>query len=611
MELRVLGPVEARDHQGKLIALPGAKVHTVLAALILAEGHAVSDDHLSSMLWAWNPPATMSAQIYTYVSRLRKRLGPDVELIRRSRGYQLRTDHVTLDLAEFERSASSGRTALAQGRYAHAAKDLRAALDLVRGPALSNVTEFLADSERPRLEELRLAVVEDWIEAELALGRHRRLVPDLTSLTAEHPMRERLRAQLMTALYHCDRQVDALAVFQAGRRILAEELGIDPGETLVGVHQAVLEGRLPRVAPAPAEASTRPSRPAMLPPDVCDFTGQHAELERIRLRLESGTGAATRQAFVTGMAGVGKSALALHAAHRLRDLFPDGQLYAALRGTDGAARRPAEILTSFLRALGVDPAGREDSLDELVRLYRTHSVGRRILTVLDDAADQEQLAPLLPSSPEAAVLVTSRRHLPGASGRDTTVLVPLPDDAATRLLATVAGPERIAAEPGAAQQIVRACAGLPLALRIAAVRLAARPHWPVARLAARLADPATRLDELNYGELDVRAAVSRSLYEVSGRCRQALPALAVFGTGGFVAEDAAQELKTSRAQAEQTLEQLVDARLLEPVETGPGRAAYRLHELVLLAVPALSVASLKHTAPWRGLPRALTLMPAG
>lgn len=614
MELRVLGQVEARDDEGRVIALPGTKVHTVLATLILADGHAVSDDHLSAMLWAWDPPATMSAQLYTYVSRLRKRLGPDVELIRRSRGYQLSARQVTLDLLEFGRFAHHGRAALAQGRYHQAARELRAALDLVRGPTLSNVTEFLADAERPRLEEMRLAAVEDWIEAELTLGRHHRLVPDLTSLIAEHPMRERLRAQLMTALYRCDRQVDALAVFQSGRRILADELGIDLGETLTAIHQAILEGALPRVVPARIEAAPRVSVPAMLPANLPDFTGRLGELDWLRARLEPGAGDRTRQAFVTGMAGVGKSALALRAAHALRDRFPDGRLYADLTRPDGEPRDPAGILRSFLRALAVDTGAGEDALDELVRLYRTHSVGRRILVVLDNTVGHDQLSALLPSNPEAAVLVTGRRHPRGASGRDTTVLAPFTDEEATRLLAAVAGPERIAAEADAAREIVRSCAGLPLAVRIAAVRLAARPHWPVARLAARLADPQSRLAELTYGDLGVRESVERSLREVSTRGREALPALAVFGTRKFVTEAAAQRLRTSEISAEQTLEELVDARLLEPVGTGrAGRSVYRLHDLVLLTARPPHVDPPAHTCtdPWRSLTPALPLRPDG
>ncbi|CAN3982224.1 BTAD domain-containing putative transcriptional regulator [Kitasatospora purpeofusca] len=619
MHLGVLGPVEVHDDDGRMVELPGTKVHTVLATLILADGQTVSDDRLSSMLWAWDPPTTMSAQIYTYVSRLRKRLGPDVELIRRPRGYLLRADRAGLDLTEFERSAGAGRTALAGRRWAEAARELRSALDLVRGPALTNVTEHLADVERPRLEELHLAALEDWYEAELALGRHHRLVPDLTSLTAEHPMRERLRAQLMTALYRCGRQSDALAVFHSGRRILLEELGVDPGEALTGVHMGVLDGSLAQNAPEPAPepVALRPAAPAMLPPDLPDFTGRQDQLDQLMRLVEPHPIARTRRAFLTGPAGIGKSALAVHAAHLLRERFPDGQLYADLGDGEGAAKDPAEVLSCFLRALGVEPAGRDLGLDELTRLYRTHSAGRRLLVLIDNAPGTGRITALMPTGPDAAFIVTSRRHLTGASARDTTVLAPFTEEESTDLLAAVAG-ERIGADPRAAREITAACAGLPLAVRIAGVRLAARPQWSAARLAHRLADPGTRLDELSFGELRVRDSLLRSLDGVDERTRRILPALSAFGTGAFPAEAAARLLRLPEAAAEGALEELVDARLLEPVAApgrpgGSGGSAYRLPELVLLLTTGLGDdARHDYPDPWRGLARAVVnLRPTG
>ncbi|MEV0192677.1 BTAD domain-containing putative transcriptional regulator [Kitasatospora purpeofusca] len=616
MHLGVLGPVEVHDDDGRMVELPGTKVHTVLATLILADGQTVSDDRLSSMLWAWDPPTTMSAQIYTYVSRLRKRLGPDVELIRCPRGYLLRADRAGLDLTEFERSAGAGRTALAGRRWAEAARELRSALDLVRGPALTNVTEHLADVERPRLEELHLAALEDWFEAELALGRHHRLVPDLTSLTAEHPMRERMRAQLMTALYRCGRQSDALAVFHSGRRILAEELGVDPGEALTSVHMGVLDGSLAQNAPEPAPepVALRPAAPAMLPPDLPDFTGRQDQLDQLMGLVEPHPIARTRRAFLTGPAGVGKSALAVHAAHLLRERFPDGQLYADLGDGEGPAKDPAEVLSCFLRALGVEPAGRDLGLDELTRLYRTHSAGRRLLVLIDNAPGTGRITALMPTGPDAAFIVTSRRHLTGASARDTTVLAPFTEEESTDLLAAVAG-ERIGADPRAAREITAACAGLPLAVRIAGVRLAARPLWSAARLADRLADPGTRLDELSFGELRVRDSLLRSLDGVDERTRRVLPALAAFGTGAFTAEAAARLLRLPEATAEGALEELVDARLLEPVAVPgrPGGSAYLLPELVLLLTTGLGDDARHHYPdPWRGIARAVVnLRPTG
>ncbi|MGW4895812.1 BTAD domain-containing putative transcriptional regulator [Kitasatospora sp. NPDC004240] len=615
MELRVLGPVEVLDDRGLHIELPGVKAQTVLAGLLLANGQTVSDTHLSDMLWAWDPPTTMTAQIYTYVSRLRKRLGPHIELIRRPRGYQLLTHNAELDLTTFERLTRRGRDAQARGNLSQAADDLRAGVSRYRGTVLGNVTEFLADAERPRLEELRLAAQEDLVEVELALGRHQRLVPELTALTTEHPTRERLRAQLMTALYRCDRQSDALAVFHAGRRILAEELGIDPGATLTTVHQAVLEGTLglPAAGPAPAvrlgpSAAARPV-PAMLPPDVADFTGRRAELAQLeRLVAADAAGAGPRRALITGMAGVGKSALAVHRAHSLRDRFPDGQLYADLTDRDGTARSPETVLTSFLHALGVESATPDQGLLELIRLYRTHCAGARLLVVLDNAVSNAQIAPLLPNGPESAVIVTSCRHLLAASGRDTLALPVFDDGESMELLAALVGPERIAADLPSARAIVDSCAGLPLAVRIAGVRLAARPHWPLSRLAGRLADQGTRLDELSFGELRVRETIRRSLREVSLRGRQVLPRLAPFGTGAFPAEAAAWALGLPQATAEQVLEELVDIRLLEPAGAGgSGPGDYRLHELVLLvSAPGTGGVPSRHGVPRPRTPQLLS-----
>ncbi len=590
MELRVLGPVEVLDDHGEPVELPGVKAKTVLATLVLAGGRTVSDARLSSMLWSWHPPSTMTAQIYIHVSRLRKRLGPAVDLVRRPRGYHLVTEDTSLDLADFEWLAARGREALAQRRYQQAAEHLRSALAHFRGTTLSNVTEYLVEAERPRLDELRLAAMEDWVEAELALGRHHPLVPELTALVAEHPMREKLRAQLMTALFRCDRQSDALALFHTGRRVLAEELGIDPGTTLTGVYQAALAGTLGASGGSaglrPAAAPGAPAA-AMLPADLADFTGRAAQLHHLLQLAEPAGDRVPRRALITGMAGTGKSALAVHAAHLLRERFPDGQLYADLSKGDGGMQELSAVLACFLRALGVEPGDAEEDPLDLVRLYRTHTAGRRLLLVLDNAVSNSQIAPLLPGGPQSAVIVTSWRHLSFASEADCLELGPFSHREARDLLAAVAGQDRIAADPAAARQITDSCARLPLAVRIAGVRLAARPQWTAARLAARLAPRQTRLGELSFDELRVRDTLRRPLRQVSLRGRQVLPRLAVFGTTAFPVEAAAQALRLPETTTEQVLEELADLRLLELVDLAePGAGGYRMHELVLLTTGA-------------------------
>ncbi|MGW6916293.1 BTAD domain-containing putative transcriptional regulator [Kitasatospora sp. NPDC054939] len=598
MDFQILGPVEVRGAQGR-VPLSGAKVHTVLAALLLARGRTVAHNRLSELLWGWEPPTTMHAQIYTYISRLRKYLGPDAELVRQSPGYQIRIGSARFDLAEFERTAELGRDALARRRHEEASARLRAALSLWRGPALANVTEFLADAEGPQLAETRLAVVEDCIEADLALGRHRELVGELTGLVGEHPLRERLRAQYMTALYRCDRQADALAAYQAGREVLAEELGVDPGGLLNQVHQAVLNGGSGLAAPAaePVGLTAPAARrvPAMLPPDAAGPTVRTAELAWLRRALESGPGTAGRARClqVTGMPGIGRTALAVHAAHSALESFPDGQLYAELHRPDGTPKDPAEVLEGFLRGLGEDPSGSPADLDELVRRYRTATAGRRLLVVLDDVAGDAQLTPLLPNSAVARTLVTSRRYLASVAGPDTLVLRPLDREQSLALLTAVAGPERVAADPAAALEIVRLCAGLPLALRIAGVRLATRPQWPAARLAQLLAPPASRLGELRFGELDVRRSLVRTLSAETAHSRRAMPRLAALGALPFSVTEAAAATGLTEDAAERVLEDLVAAALLEM--RGPddaGRPRYQFHELVrLIARPVRAVPS--------------------
>jgi DNA-binding SARP family transcriptional activator len=241
VEFRILGPVEVRGGDAEL-SRDGVKPRTVLAALLLSGNKLMSDEQMADVLWGPHPPATSNAQIHTYVSRLRKIVGRESTIIRRSPGYLLDIGTAHFDFAEFQSEAEQGRIALFADRYEEAAKRFRAALHLWRGPALAGVSEYLASSAEPRLEEARLTVLERRLDADLALGRHVEILPELAGLVAQHPLRERFRAQLMTALYRCDRQAEALTVFEEGRRVLAEEFGIDPGTLLREVHRAILTG---------------------------------------------------------------------------------------------------------------------------------------------------------------------------------------------------------------------------------------------------------------------------------------------------------------------------------------------------------------------------------
>ncbi|MFG2336350.1 BTAD domain-containing putative transcriptional regulator [Streptomyces yangpuensis] len=598
MEFRVLGPVEVR-RDGHRVAFSGAKLHTVLAALLLAREEVVSDDRLCRLLWGWAPPATVSAQLYTYISRLRKILGDDVVIDRRPPGYAMSIGNATVDLNEFEKLALGGREALIKEDFESAGELLRGALARWNGQPFANATEYLADAEAPRLSEARAVTLEHRIAADLALGRHEQITGELTGLVSEFPLRERIRCQLMTALCRSGRQADAIHLYHHGRAVLADELGINPGEELQATYRALLDGTLDRrPASVPAvRAGARPrvsgpsaGTPAMLPPDTVDFTGRGPELDLVcRALAPDGQGSGRpRRVLVTGMAGLGKTALAVHAAHRCQRHFPDGQLYADLRAADGTPRHPARVLRRLLRALGpMDDVPAADDQDQLVRLYRERTRGRQLLIVLDNASGAAQLGPLLPNTPEPAVLVTGRTALPTVAGAHTVALAPLEPRDSLELLAAAAGPDRVAAAPCAASAIVEHCAGLPLALRIVGTRIAARPHCTPDRLAHRLADPVTRLRELHSGDLDVHTSLLPSWRALDPEVRAVFPALAALGHGPgprpFPAAEAATALDLPEAEAERLLEALADAALLEVSGADEwGQPCYLFHPLVRL-----------------------------
>ncbi|ALV52654.1 hypothetical protein ASR50_26710 [Streptomyces sp. 4F] len=581
MDFRILGPVEAR-RDGEPVVLSGTKVKTVLAALLLARGRVVSDAQLSQLLWGWSPPATVSAQIYTYISRLRMRLGESVRIERRLPGYALDTSNARVDFLEFERLSRLGTEAQEAGDVERACALLHDALDLWRGPALSNVTEFLADAELPRLEEARAVTLENRIEADLELGRHREVIPELTALVAEFPVRERMRAHLMKALYQCGRQADALTAYHEGRRVLADELGVDPGAELTSVYQAVLTGD-PLVAAPARRAAVRTAPPAMLPADIPDFTGRRAELAELRRLLPPAEDRSwhTRRFLVAGMPGIGKTALAVRAANECIDDFPDGQLYVHLRRPDGLPVDPRDLLVGMLRSLGEPVGAGESNLDELVRLYRTRTAGRRILILLDDAVSELQLSPLLPGAPEPGVLITSQTLLGPIGGLHTLVLSPLSAEESFQMLSAAVDPARIAAEPQAARDIALYCAGLPLAVRIVATRLAARPSSSLRRFADRLADPHGRLRELQARGLSVPRSLAAAVDRLGQDQRRLLLLLPRIDREVFSVRSAARSLGLAAGPLEAGLEALVDQALLS-FSDEPGEPVYRLNSLVRL-----------------------------
>ena len=509
-------------------------------------------------------------------------------IVTRPPGYLLRVQPGQLDLDEFSlwtRQASEARTA---GRWQAASDCGRVALALWRGPALGGASGRVVSAEAARLEEQRLAALEERIEADLALRRHNELVGELASLVATQPLRERLRGQLMLALYRAGRQADALAVYQQGREALASELGLDPGRELRGLERRILADD-PNLLTA-TEAVTVVSHPtapvpAQLPPDISDFTGREKEASVLcdLLRSDRETRAwstAVAVSAVAGKAGVGKTALAVHVAHRLRTRFPDGQLYVDLRGTKSRPREAGEVLASLLPRLGVEAATLPEGVEERSALYRTQLAGRQVLVLLDNAASEAQVDPLLPGSRGCAVIVTSRARLPGLDGVQLVDLDVLECVEAVTLLGRIAGPGRVTFEPEAAAVIARHCDYLPLAVRIAGIRLAASPHWPLARLAKRLADQRRRLDELTIGDRSVRTGLAQSYECLSEDQRRCFRRVGLLARPSFSSCDAATILDLPLGTAEELLDGLVQAQLLHVAHQAPGaKVRYHIHGL--------------------------------
>ncbi|MDP9867581.1 MULTISPECIES: AfsR/SARP family transcriptional regulator [Streptosporangium] len=514
MRFRVLGPLTALS-DGREVPLGGNKLRVALAGLLLRPGETVPVSRLAAWLWEGGPedPDRAKATIHTYVNRLRHQLGRDV--IRTVQdGYRAEVDAGSLDLLRFRELAGSGRRASAAGDLGTASRVLSEAIALWRGPVLSNVdsASLLRDEAEPLTEEL-LRVQEQWLDVGLQTGLHAELVVTLRELTRAHPLREPFWERLMLSLHRSGRHAEALQAYHALSTMLAEELGIDPGPSLRATYQAILTDD-PSVGPPEAvradpreEASSGPV-PRQLRPDMPGFAGRRGELAELDLLLDDSSSPARsgpKIVSLQGTAGSGKTALAIHWAHRIRDRFPDGQLYLDLHGYGPEPPLdPAAALETLLRALGT-PAGRIPAgLEERSALFRTLLAGRRILVLLDNAGSSEQIRPLMPGSGGMAV-VTSRNQLRGLVveyGARRVVLDQMPSGEAVELLAEVLGRDRVASAPEAVAEIVERCARLPLALRIFAERAARFPGVPLGRLVADLRDERTRLTALDTGDGD-------------------------------------------------------------------------------------------------------------
>jgi DNA-binding SARP family transcriptional activator len=552
VEFLLLGPVQVWDGRQR-VAPGGPQSEKVLVALLLAGGQAVSVDALIDALWDGEPPPTATHQVHKLIASLRRRFPGFIETD--GPGYRIRLGHATVDLARFTGLAATPTIA-----------NLTAALELWRGPALSGIDSRALHTVAAALDERRLAAVEMLVDLRLAAGQAAAVAVELPAVIAAHPLRESLRRQLMMALYRSGRQAEALSVYAETRALLAEEFGLDPGPQLVRLQQQVLRAD-PALDPAPPQA------PCTLPYDLPDFSGRTGDLGRLLTSVEVVVINA-----INGMAGIGKTALAVHAAHRLAERYPDGQLFCDLHShTPGArALEPEAALDRLLRMLGVPAEAIPEGLDQRAARWRAELAGRRALVVLDNAATAAQVRPLLPGSPSCLVLVTSRCRLGLLDGASVLSLDVLPTGEALDLFGAVVGLARSAAEPAAAAEVVRLCGYMPLAIRIAATRLAHRPQWTIASLAERLCAGTGRLAELTLYDRGVGPAFAVSYAHLTPGQQRMFRLLGLHPGADFDAWSAAALAQSSPHEAESVLEALVDAHLLQVAATG----RYTFHDLL-------------------------------
>ncbi|WP_395294555.1 BTAD domain-containing putative transcriptional regulator [Kitasatospora hibisci] len=588
LRFQVLGPVQAWL-DGKPLALGSPQQQAVLTTLLLHAGRPVTAQDLVDGLWGDRPPAQAIAALRTYVSRLRSVIEPRREvrapaelLVSVADGYALHIPRDALDVTVFEKLAAEAATARAAGEVQDAHELLLQALGLFSGRPLTGVPGPYAEAQRLRLAERQIAVAEERCTAALDIGLHAEVVGELNSLTAEHPLRERLRELLMLALYRCGRQAEALGVYTDTRKLLIDELGVEPGAGLSAMHARILAADptlTPAVvpaAPAREDSPVTPPPPAQLPADVSDFSGREGLVAELSSVLMNATGQAVVVTSLAGIGGVGKTTLAVHVAHRVRAEFPDGQLYVDLRGAGASPADPAVVLGDFLHVLGVTES--PDSLEQRAALYRSLLASRRMLILLDNAHDAEQIRPLIPGVSGCAVLATSRGRLAGIPGAHLVDVEELTPEEALALFSAIVGEQRVAAEPEASMAVVTACGFLPLAVRIAAARLASRPRWSVSDLARRLADQRHRLDELQLGNLAVETTIGLGYGQLSPAEARAFRLLSLIDSPDVPLAAATALLGVDETTAEDLAEALVEANMLECFT--PGR--YRYHDLLRL-----------------------------
>jgi DNA-binding SARP family transcriptional activator len=636
LRIGVLGPLEIRAQEedrteDRTPTAPMAR--RALAVLLLNANRLVSTSALIEELWEFDPPRLARKTVQTYVYQMRKALRCPVDQVERVQtgpnGYRIDLRPGELDLWEFEHQVTRARTALSEGDPRTAAALLRQALALWRGEPFAGLeTGPLLAAQIAQIADSRLSALELRITADLQLGRHRGLVGELQQLTADHPLNEEFAAQLMHAAHRSGQRATALEAFARLRRRLVDELGIEPSERLQKLQQDVLNEALPQPATVsadvPAEAVTAapagepaepPARPVRgrLPLDTPDFTGRTRQLAELAALAGEGTDGtrpddgrwtddgARRQGLrvvvVLGPAGVGKTALAVRGAHRLVGRFPDGTLHARLHDGDDRPRPAAAVLRALPRDCGEDPAALPEDTDELAGMFRAFTAGRSLLVLLDDAASTDQVLPLLPADGASLVLVTSRVRLPGLPGARPLSLEPMSARDAADFFTRVAGPERIAGDPGALGEVTELMGNIPLTLRVVGEKFAARPMWTLPDLALGLMDDGHLAAELHDEACDVLARAAGAVARLPGPLRRALALLVAAGTASFDMAGARRLLSGDSWSVQSLVGQLLDHHVVVRVDQpDPSVLAFRVPDLIRLVLPSRHDADL-HVLP--------------
>ncbi|MEV5749785.1 BTAD domain-containing putative transcriptional regulator [Actinoallomurus sp. NPDC052308] len=536
----ILGSLRVLEN-GRPVDLGSRKQQIVLAALLCHANSLVSFDSLVEALWDDAPPRTARKNIQVYVSALRRLVGGGAERISfRNGGYVLHATPAELDSLGFEQQARAG--ALAD------------ALGLWHGPVLDGFRGVpLIEAAALRLEQRFLAVFEDWAEREIAAGGGAKVIEHVSEVAQRHPLRERLRMTQMTALCQAGRRSEALAVYDELRQSLARELGLSPSPALAGFYQSLLCEQGPAASPSSAPPARRTVPPSLLPWDLPTFTGRAAATGQLADALTSG---GNRLAVVTGPLGAGKTAIAVHVAHRLGDHFPDGRVFVRLRGEDGSPRPLEDVVSRLL------PAAPPGSPSEARRAWQLWLAGRRALVIVDDARRESEVRPLLPESGDSAVIVTARSRLAGLDAAYRLWISSFAMHEAVGLLGRLIGAERVTADRPSAELIVTAAGWLPLGVRLVAERLALLHHVPLREYAARMAGTRALLDELTAGDVAIRARLAEAIGELPEPAHRAVPRLGMLPEPVFTLQQAAAVLGADEGTAVRVLESLLEASII-------------------------------------------------